>query len=209
MLEYRALKFLRELEEGNPELMLDALIFNYLLNQHLLPVYKPTKETQSCLFIGVGKDEVIATRHFLATNYRYANGSVFVAGLKLGPDVYSEQVCDFFIGDELLGDARSSGTYLDIRHKTGRAEFDLIVVRRPSTYTAFSGNSLEAIFEQGMRHLKTDGRLVATSGFNDEDGKFKEILESSALVPLVNQHTKLKELGLNTEGYIFIGGKPV
>ena len=79
------------------------------------------------------------------------------------------------IGDELLGDARSSGTYRDIQRRTGRAKFDLIVVRRPNTYSAWSNHSLGAILEQGMINLETDGRLIATSGFNDEDGKFKEI----------------------------------
>ncbi len=208
MLENRTRDFLQQLRRDDGEVGVDAQIFSYLLREHLFPVYKPTKETQDCLFVGVGYAEVDAVRYFLRKSYGYPQNKVFAVGLSLHTDPYRQAVCDFFVGDEILGNAASSGTYEQIRAETGRDLFDLVAVRRfgplANDHPNLVRKQLGMIVKQAEQHLGRGGRLVATSGFADEDDGLREVMESSSLRPLVSQPTKLRDIGWNTEGYIYI-----
>lgn len=205
MLEQKTLDFVKMIERDAPNLKIDnANVFYYILKKYLTPVYKPQKERQDCLFIGVRSGEVYAAKKLLRDKYGYLDDRIFTVGINLDSDTFSEKACNIFLGYK-SADARKPEIYEKIEDLTGLKAFDLIFLRRPDMLSG-GKQSIADIVNQARLNLDSDGVFVSTSSLRDEDTLFKEVMESSGLTQLVSSSTRLHEdYYWDTEGYIFIG----
>lgn len=208
MEEKTSWKFVNDLNAKYKSADIEANIFYYLLEQHLLPNYKPKEKTQDCLFIGPGESEINAVKSFLKKEYGV--DKIFTAGLKPHKDPYCEKVLDSFVWGRVYGDARySTAIEVEILPRIQRETFNSIFIRRPRTVDEDDLNNLKEILDNCFNYLSKDGMLIATSAFtrDKEPDNLKRVVENSRFKQIISKSTGLKDIGWETEDYIFIGGK--
>lgn len=213
MNEVRA-RFFSELRSRYPGISLDARIFHFLLDKYIPPNYTPQRATQDCLFIGPGPGEATAVKDFLKRSYDIEPEKVVTIGTRLEPMPLCKPEFDYFSETE-FSDARYSTVFdAEVLPVTRSGELDLIVVRRPITPDERHMRGLSMILDNCFNYLSNDGRLITTSGLYElEADNLRKVVEASHLKSIlstettINDKTTFRDMGWDTEQYIFIGSK--